>query len=424
MFIAVLGCWPLFLGLGLIGLGVGMQGSLLGVRAALENFDTAITGMIMSGYYIGFFVGSLRVPAIINRVGHIRTFGALASMASTAILVHAVYINPWVWTAMRFVTGFSIIGIWLVAESWLNAEATNETRGSLLSFYMLVVFFGIGGGQFLLNLGDPTSYELFTLISILVSLAVIPILVTATKAPSFHAPEAVKIKQLYALVPLGFVGSLLINSCYAMIFGMGAVFATEIGLSVREVSLFMGTLIFSGVLFQWPVGKMSDRVDRRLIIIGCSLLAALCAVIAAFTGVESSWSLFLLASLFGGFCLPLYSLCAAHTNDHLSSDQMVGANATLLLVGGVGAVVGPLFTALFMEQLGPKGFFLSMAMPCGGIGAFAAWRITRRGPVPVDERSEFTVRAPTPIGATFDADMLEDDPSEHPLENSRSFDAP
>ncbi len=415
MFIAVLGCWPLFLGLGLIGLGVGMQGSLLGVRAALERFDTTVTGLIMSGYYIGFFVGSLRVPEIIKRVGHIRTFGALASLASTAILVHAVYINPWVWTAMRFVTGFSIIGIWLVAESWLNAESTNQTRGSLLSFYMLVVFMGIGGGQFLLNLGNPTSYELFTLISILVSLAVIPILVTATKAPPFHAPQTVKIKQLYALAPLGTVGSLLINGCYAMIFGMGAVYATEIGLSVREVSLFMGALIFSGVLFQWPVGKISDRMDRRLIIIGCSLLAALCAVVAALNGGEGSWPLFLLAALFGGFCLPLYSLCAAHTNDYLASDQMVAANATLLLVGGIGAVVGPLFTAFFMKQFGPQGFFWSLALPCGGTGVFAAWRITRRAPAPVEERSEFVIRAPTPIGATLDAELEGNDPPGQPL---------
>ena len=415
MFMAVRSCWPLFLGIGLIGLGVGMQGSLLGVRASLEGFDTTITGLIMSGYYIGFFVGSICVPAIIKQVGHIRTFGAMASMASTAILVHAVYVNPWVWMAMRFVTGFSIIGIWLVAESWLNAESTNQTRGSLLSFYMLVVFLGIGGGQFLLNLGDPKSYELFTLISILVSLAVIPILITATKAPQFHAPKAVKIKQLYALVPLGVVGSFLINGCYAMIFGMGAVYATEIGMSVREVTLFMGSLIFSGVLFQWPIGKYSDRVDRRLVIIGCSLFATLSAVVAALSGVDGSWLLFLFASLYGGFCLPLYSLCSAHVNDNLSADQMVAANATLLLVGGLGSVGGPLLSALFMAQLGSQGFFWGLALPSAGIGAFAAWRIQRRAPVSAEERSVYTVRAPTPIGATFDAQIEEETPPQQAL---------
>jgi MFS family permease len=406
MFKAILSCWPLFLGLGLISLGVGLQGTLLGVRASLEGFDTTLTGLIMTGYYVGFFVGSLQIPAIIKQVGHVRTFGALASMVSIAVLAHAVYVNPWIWTFLRFVSGFSMIGIWLVAESWLNSESTNGTRGSLLSFYMFVVFLGIGGGQFLMNLSDPKSYELFALISVLVSLAVIPVLVGTTSAPSFQTPEKVKIKELYALVPLGVVGSFVINGCNAMIFGMGAVYATEIGLSVRDISLFMGTIIFSGVFIQWPIGKISDRFDRRIIISVCSLLAALFALVAALIGGSGGWPLFLFSSLFGGFCLPLYSLSAAHTNDFLAPDQMVAANATLLLVGALGSIVGPLFSALFIKQLGPQGFFWGLALACGGIGVFASWRITRRPPPHIDERSEFTIHAPAPIGIAFDIEIF------------------
>lgn len=398
MFSAIVRCWPLFFGLALIGLGIGMQGSLLGIRASLENFDALNTGMVMAGYYVGYFAGSLYCPSIIVRVGHIRTFGALASLASAAVLVHAVFVNPWVWAAMRFITGFSVIGIYLVAESWLNAQATNQSRGSILSFYMLVVLLGFGAGQFLLNLGDPASFELFICISLLVSLALIPILLSATRAPDFHAPSAIGIKKLYRLAPLGVVGSLLVNCCYAMIFGMGAVYATDIGLSVREVALFMGTLICSGALWQWPLGKLSDRVDRRIIISSCSLLAALFAGIGALGGSEEIGSLFIIAAFFGGLVLPLYSMCAAHANDFVSSDQTVAANATLMLIGGLGAVAGPLITGLAMYFLGPPGFFWSLVLPCGGIGIFAAWRIGQRPPAPFEERSKYALRSPMLIG--------------------------
>ncbi|MBS7726170.1 MFS transporter [Pseudomonas lalucatii] len=303
--------WPLFFGLGIIGLCIGAQGSLLGIRAELEGFDTLATGLLMSGYYVGFLLGSLRAPAIIQRVGHVRAFAALTALASMTILVHSVLVDPWVWGLMRLLTGFAVSAIYVVAESWLNQAADNRTRGQLLSLYMITMLAGLSAGQFLLNLSDPAGFELFTLISILISLAAIPILITATPMPAFESARPVSIATLYRLAPTGLVGSFLINACYAMVLGMGSVYASRLGMRVEQIALFMALLVLGGMLLQWPLGRLSDSRDRRTVIAASAVAALLFALISAQVGLTDNHSHLLLALLFGGTCFPCWP-CTWH----------------------------------------------------------------------------------------------------------------
>ncbi|MBT6613846.1 MAG: MFS transporter, partial [Deltaproteobacteria bacterium] len=334
-------------------LGNGLQGSLLGVRASQEGFDTTITGLVMSGYYMGLIFGCWSAPKMVARVGHIRIFGALASLASTSILLQAIFVNPWIWLAMRMITGFSYAGIFIVAESWLNDASENDSRGQLLSVYMLISLGGLAGGQFLLNVALPSSYELFILVSLLVSLALIPILTSVTKAPSFDVYESVGILQLYRVSPIGIVGMFIIGMIMGGIFGMGAVYTTGIGMSVQDVSFFMGAIILGGFLFQYPLGWISDRIGRRYIII-ISCIGAATTSFFAMTYAGQGLLFFAIIATIGGLSMPLYSLCSAQTNDYLTAQQMVAASGTLVLVNSIGAALGAPVVGFSMALFGPN----------------------------------------------------------------------
>ena len=387
MLIAIQSAWALFVGMAMIMLGNGLQGTLLGVRASLEGFSTNTTGLVMTGYYLGFLVGSTLVPRFVSQVGHIRVFAALASLASASVLMHAVFADPVLWTAMRLITGFSYAGLYVVAESWLNDRATNETRGQLLSIYMIISLGGMAAGQLLLNLSSPDGFQLFVLISILVSLSLVPISLSIAPAPSFDVPSKIKLKELYHASPLGLVGALGVGVSQGALFGMGAVYATQLGLALDQIALFMMSVVIGGVLLQWPVGWLSDRMDRRRVITLVAFLATACAFTAMLLGeLGGRWEFFLVVALFGGMSLPMYSLCIAHTHDHLQPEQMVAASGTLVMAGGIGASLGPLTSSMFMTTLGPSGFFWSLALMHAAIGVFALYRMTRRSSAPLDEQ--------------------------------------
>ena len=393
---AIASAWALLLGMALIMLGNGLQGTLLGVRASIEGFATTVTGFVMTGYFAGFLAGSVLAPKIVQRVGHIRVFAALASLASASALVHAVFVDPWSWGAMRLVTGFSYAGLYVVAESWLNDRATNETRGQILSIYMVVAYAGMTLGQLLLNLADPGGFVLFVLISVLVSLALVPISLTAAPAPAFDAPMRVGLRQLYRISPLGVLGGFGTGMANGMVFGMGAVYARAAGMSVSEVSLFMGLILLGGLLLQWPVGRISDLIDRRKMIVAVTALAAALGLVLALAPDISTQGKLGLVFLLGGAVLPLYSLCGAHMNDHLDPSQMVAANSGYVLINGLGASLGPVTVAMAMAGAGPAGFFMALAAVLGAIALFAGWRMTRRASVAPEERGQFVGMPPRP----------------------------
>ena len=404
MFLALSNSWPLLFGMGLIMLGNGLQGSLLGVRASQEGFDTTITGLVMSGYYMGLIFGCWSAPKMVARVGHIRIFGALASLASTSILLQAIFVNPLIWLAMRMITGFSYAGIYIVAESWLNDASENDSRGQLLSVYMLISLGGLAGGQFLLNVALPSSYELFILVSLLVSLALIPILTSVTKAPSFDVYESVGILQLYRVSPIGIVGMFIIGMIMGGIFGMGAVYTTGIGMSVQDVSFFMGAIILGGFLFQYPLGWISDRIGRRYIII-ISCIGAATTSFFAMTYAGQGLLFFAIIATIGGLSMPLYSLCSAQTNDYLTAQQMVAASGTLVLVNSIGAALGAPVVGFSMALFGPNAFYGSLGGMMSLVALFALWRSTQRADISEEDRGDFVVMAPTPLSVSLTLDV-------------------
>jgi MFS family permease len=411
MFAPLRAAWALFLGIGLMMLGGGLQSALLGVRAELEAFPTLATGAIMSAYFVGFLAGSLVVPRLIASVGHVRVFAALASLASTAALVHVIFVEPATWAGMRLVTGFAYAGLFIVAESWLNDRATNATRGGLLAAYMVVLLGGSAGGQLLLNLESPAAFQLFAMVSVLISLSLIPLLLSAAPAPAFGRPEPVALRQLYRASPLGVVGCFGVGMAHGAALGMGAVYAGRAGLDVAEISAFMGAVYLGGILLQGPIGWLSDRFDRRLVLTVTTLAAAAAALGAVLAAGVSTTALIACAALFGGLTLPLYALAISHTNDFLAPQQMTAASAKLYLVTGVGATLGPIAVAQTMGLAGPGGFFLFLAAVHLAIGVFALWRMTRRASVPLAEQGHYATFAAS--GGQIAVAMAAEDSAEH-----------
>lgn len=384
----------LLIGMTVLMLGAGLQATLLGVRATLEGFPTAVTGAVMAGYYVGYLGGSLAAPTLVSRVGHVRVFAALTSVASAAILVQAVFVGPWTWTLLRGVSGFCFAGIYVVAESWLNDRADNRTRGVLLALYMLVIYVGLGAGQFMLNLADPRGTLLFILIAVLISLAVVPTALSAQRAPEFALPRRVSFRELVKISPLGTAGVLCSGAITGTLFSLGSVYATGSGFDAAGVAAFMACTILPAAALQLPVGRWSDRVDRRTTLAAMSGLAAVAAV-AALLLAQSAVPVFAVAvAACGGLSLTIYAVCASHINDHLEPNQMVAASGTVILINGAGAVAGPLVVAAAMQLAGPGAYFGAIAALHVLLAGFALRRMRVTAPIPAEAKAPFAAAPP------------------------------
>ena len=381
--------WPLFLGMGALMLGAGLQSTLLGLRATLEGFTPVVTGAIMSCYYVGYVFGTLIAPPLLRQVGHIRVFAALAAVASMTILVQGSFVNPFSWGVMRLVSGICFAGIYVVAESWLNDRASRSNRGTLFAVYMIVCYVGLGAAQFLLVLSDPRTPNPFMLVSVLISLAMVPIVLSARQIPERAAPRKVRLLELYRDSPLGVVGVMTSGLISSIIFSMGPVYARLSGLETSSVAAFMAVSILAAVATQYPVGRMSDRMDRRTMIAAvCTLAMLIASSIVIFRDMPHALFL-VLAALFSGSSLTLYSLSVSHVNDKLEPAQMVAASSALLLLNGSAAVIGPLLAGSVMAAFGPKAYFATLASLTGVLAVYDLWRKWRRRPVPPSQRGPF-----------------------------------
>ena len=408
--------WALFTGYAIIMIAFGLQGNLLGVRSVIEDFSLLATGVLMSAYFIGYFIGANIVPNLVARVGHVRVFAAFASMASLSILVHAVVVNPLVWSIARFLTGMSMVSIFIVTESWLNDRANNRSRGKLLSVYMFITFGSIALGALLLNFSSPIKFEPFILISLLLSIALVPILLTKRKAPRFKKISPMKIKELYKISPMGVVVSFCNGLVHSAIFSLTAVYAVKMGFSIFEISLLIFLITIAGAVFQWPVGFISDKMDRRKVIVYSSIISAFFAflAIASFgTAAEVmylsiDWEtnktmFFIFVTIFAGFSLPIYAINIAHTNDYIPKAKFVAAGSGLQLIMGLGAIGGPITCVIFMDNFGPSGFFIFLIILQIVISVFGFYRMTVR-PTEENPDSTFTPlpRNITPLGIELD----------------------
>lgn len=400
--------WPLLLGMGVLMLGAGLQGTLIALRATLEGFAPDVTGVVMSCYYVGYIAGSVGAPTLLQRIGHVRTFAALTALASIAILLKAAWITPLSWSALRLVSGISFAGIYIAAESWLNDRATNDSRGMLLGAYMLTLYGGLGAGQYLLVAADPRGPTLFLFTAVLISLAVVPMSLSARRAPEFHVPRKIRFREIYHLSPMGLVGVVVAGVVTSSLFAMGPVYASLIGLDHSEIATFMGVSIIAAMLTQLPIGRWSDRTDRRNVLIVVCLLAAIVAIAAGTIGTLSKGVLFVLAAAFGGIALSLYSLAASHINDHLDPDQIVAASSSIVLLNGLGSVAGPVVVSTMMRQHGPPAYFFSLAGMLASLVLYAAWRKWRRSAVPAALKVPFVSAQPEVTSGEMMAQVAHD----------------
>ncbi|GAA0627553.1 MFS transporter [Thalassospira tepidiphila] len=386
--------WALLIGVVLIMLGNGMHFTLIGLRGGIEGFSSAELAIVTSGYFAGFLSGARITPRMIKRVGHVRVFAALGSFTSAGLIAFPLIAEPWAWTALRVILGFCMSGIYVTAESWLNDASTNETRGKVLSAYMIAQTLGIIGAQGLLTLGDAANSALFIVASILVSISFAPILLSASSVPVTEAARPMGLKELFAGSPLSTVGIFLLGCVYATQTGMAAVYGTQIEMTTVQIATFVAMLFAGALVFQYPIGWLSDRMDRRKLIFGAAAVAMSACMLGWLSGNQL---VFMMCAAFvaGGMTTPLYALFLAYTNDFLSLEEMPAASGGLVLTFGVGAILGPLIAGWSMEHLGPQSFWLVLAGTFAVIAVYALYRMTRREALPVEETESYVSVLPT-----------------------------
>ena len=395
----------LLIGTGALFLGNGLLQTLLPIRAQLEAFSTSAIGLMGAIYFAGFAVGCLIGPAAVKRVGHIRCFAGFAALAAAATLVYPLAVDPLAWTLLRGFTGLCLAVLYMVVESWLNDQSSNEVRGGVLSIYIIVTNVVTLGGQLMVNLDDPRGWLLFSLVAMLVALSLVPLSLTDTAAPKPIATAQLRIARLYRTSPSGFIGCLAVGMVEGAFWTLGPVFAQGRALPVAEITIFMGAFVAGGTVSQWPLGRFSDHVDRRWVMAGCSLGTVGTGLGLAFLTFDGTAQAFGLACLHGAFMVPLYALCLAHANDYAPSERLIETSSGLLLVYASGAVIGPLAIGPAMERFGPGGLFLAMAVILGLLAVFLLARMFVRPIAAPEERVEFVpVPKTTPSVYTLETD--------------------
>lgn len=390
--------WPLLVGVLLLMVGNGVQSSVLGIRGTLEAFSTYEISLVMSGYYVGFLGGSRFAPALIRRVGHVRVFAALGSLISAVLVLYPMLVSWQAWTLLRVLIGVAFAGIYITTESWLNNTATNETRGQALAAYMIVQMLGTVASQGLLAAGDPFGYGLFLIPSVLVSLAFLPLLLADSPTPDFAATGRLGFRELFHISPLGCVGMLITGGIFSAMFGMAPVWGTLSLLSVKEIALFTACLYGGGLVLQYPVGWLSDRMDRRRIMLGLSGVAALIMAVSSVFALPFP-VLLGVAALLGGITYPMYSLLIAYTNDFLSKEQMAPASAGLIFLNGFGAIFGPLVTGWLMGVTGARGFFIVIGVLYLMLALYILWRMRQRAAPSLTGAFRSMAPTATPVAA-------------------------
>jgi len=397
-------------GLSLLLVGVGLIGTLVGVRASLEHFSSQVIGLIMSGYYLGYVLGTFLVPAMIRRVGHVRSFAALAAVTCVATLAFSLWVNAWAWGVLRILGGIGVVGLYMVVESWINEQADPARRGRVFALYTAATLGALAAGQFLLLSGDPMTAAPFAIAAMFIALGLVPIAVTRVREPEPVATPGGRLGTLYAISPLAFQGVLVAGMVSSAFWGMGAVFAQRIGLDVADIATFLAATILGGAALQWPIGHLSDRIDRRAVLVAVSMACALVAIAAQWLLPLGFTSMMLTAFIYGGLLFPLYGLSVAHAHDQLPPGHVLEASRGLLLVYGFGAIAGPALAGLVMTRVGPMGLPLFSAAFLLLLGAFGLYRMTRRAAPPAGEQGDFVAMVrTTPVALALHPHVTEDE---------------
>ena len=391
--------------LGVTGLviGTGLLGVLLPLRASAEGFSTFGVAIMGGAYFVGFVTGCLRTPYLVARVGHIRLFASFAAICAATVLLHALAVDLSVWIIVRAFTGFAVGGLYIVIESWLNDQAVNETRGRLFAVYMVVNFAALLAGQLLLTVLPVESVTPFLITCLAVCLSLVPVALSRATAPVVAPVERLGLAALYRSSPLGVVGCVLVGAANGTFWALAPLYAKEQMGTAAFAAIFASVFVLGGALGQWPLGRLSDRWDRRKVIALACAVAAAGGIALALWPTRGVAPILLLGAFTGAFMLSIYSLCVAHTNDHIDSKDFVAASSGLLLYYGAGAVSGPTLAALLMSFLGPGALFLWTAAAHIGLAAFTLYRMRQRGPVPEAQREDFVAMLrPVPVVSDMD----------------------
>ncbi len=381
---------PLLLSVGLLLAGGGLAATLLGARGGIEGFRPSVIGIVLAGYYAGYVGGSLFAPSAIDRVGHVRVFAGLAALASGALLLHVVFIEPITWLVLRAVVGLCISALYVVCETWLNGVATNRTRGGLMATYMIVVSGSLLIGQLLFSLVGPRGFKPFILASVLVSLAVVPVSLASFPAPRLPEPTPISMRRITEIAPLAVLGAALAGFIGAAMLSAGVVYATEAGFNRFATGAFVGAALAGGAVLQLPLGSWSDRVDRRIVIAATAAVAAIVAIAASQVHTDRRMILIALTAIAGGSAFPIYSLSVAHLNDYLDDALTVAAGAKMVLINGVGSVAGPIIGSMAVGLVSPGSLYLVLACAYLVVGSYAVFRMTRRAAAEDDDRATFS----------------------------------
>jgi len=418
---SVLSVQSLLAGMGVLLAGSGLLATLLGLRAAEEGFSDGTIGLVMSAFYVGYVLGTITIPGVIRRVGHIRTFAALAAISSAAAILHGLLVDPWVWMALRLVNGVTLLGLYMVIESWINEKVTTN-RGQVFGVYMMIGLFAYGAGQFLITPYGAMDVSTFAIVGLLFSLGLVPVALTRVTQPPPMETSRLPLIDLFRLAPTGVIGAALSGTITGTIYGMAAVYANRIDLPDTQVATFVAAVIVGGALLQWPIGRLSDGRDRRYALILVAALGGLFSVLLAIQDWFPPLTVFALALAFGGFSFSLYAISVAQTNDRLDSSQVLEGTRGLLMVNGVGSVVGPIVSGLLMALLGAAGFPLFVLAAAVVLILLVFWRILIDEPVPDEERGGYVFTQRTSAaGAELDPRSTEpeDEPAAEPTTDNQ-----
>jgi MFS family permease len=325
------------------------------------------------------------------------------------VLLYALWFQPYVWALLRGLNGFCMAGLFAVIESWLNERSSNATRGQILSLYMVTSYAASSVGQFMVNLSDVQTFTLYCVSALLLSISLVPVVLTRVQGPDLRGVAPLKLRELYRISPLGVVGCAGAGVLSGSFYGMGAIYAQAAHLTVFQVSLFMGAAVVGGLLLQWPIGRCSDKFDRRTVLLVVLIVTALLFLanyllsLAGLEGKARDWIVIGLPLFFGGGMAVIYPLAIAHAFDYVSKERMVAASSGLLLAWAIGATAGPLVASTLMGQFGSQMLFVYMAVVAGALAFFTNWRMTRRAALPASEQASFVpVTATSAVAATLD----------------------
>ena len=368
----------LFTGVALLLLGSGLLGTLLGVRGSLEGFGDQVLGLVMSAYFLGFFLGTFLAPPVIRRMGHIRAFSFFGTLFAATVLVHAMWVDPWAWGLLRMGTGIAIVGLYTVIESWMNATVGGEQRGRVFAVYMVINLCALAIGQQLRRIAPVESFVLFSLVAILVCAAMMPVTATRLAQPELAPSARIRVRELFGIAPAAAAGALFSGLTVGTFWGLGPVYAGRLGMGVDGVATFMTAAIVGGAVLQWPIGRFSDSADRRITLAGTCLGAAALAGAAMALGAHASLALYAVFFLYGGLSFSAYPVAVAHLLDHVPQDRLLPALSTVLLLHGAGAALGPALAGFAMSQFGARAFPGYLLLLHLAIGIYVVQRVLVR----------------------------------------------